>query len=87
MIFLKPNSLLVSLPVRVGKITDEMVYFGGEHFEWIQARYTPILRDDLIGIFGIDRPMVWRGRQIVLFNADGNLRARLPESKVQDETI
>jgi len=86
MITIKPGELIIPLIVNVGVIGSENILFGGEHFEWIQARYTPILRDDLIGIFGIDRPMVWRGRRVELFNADGNLRARLPESKVQDET-
>ena len=87
MVLLKPDNLKVPLIVRVGKITDETIYFSGEHFEWCKTDFTPVLKDDLTSILGSEDSILWFGEKIEIFSADGNLRARLLESKVQDGSI
>ncbi len=87
MVILRPDNLKVPLIVRVGKITHETIYFSGEYFEWCKTDFTPVLKDDLSRILGSEASTLWFGKHFEIFSADGNLRARLLESKVQDGSI
>lgn len=81
---LKPDNLKVSLPVRVGKITNEIIYFTGERFDWCKADFTPVLKNDLTQILGSENPSLWFGKRIEIYSDNQNVRARLPSGKDQE---
>ena len=81
MVILRSDNLKVSLRVRVGRITDEMIYFTGDQFEWCKTEITPVLINDLKQATGSENALLWFGKRIEIYSDNQNVRARLPAGK------
>jgi hypothetical protein len=73
------------LRVFINNTTEQILYCGGEHYEWLEIPITDLLRDDITKALKISRPMLWKHGYIELYSDGENIRARKPGNGMKNE--